>query len=227
VTVGSNSPAARVAAAYRQRGQKITLRMVTEYDAAALTALGITPLNSGTERVKNPPQMQVPTSERATLAGSTSATLRCEQSSGLLLAGDKVRVVGETAWHTISAPVLLGGAVDPLSLPAYAEDPFVVTTAFPAAGALPAGTYLPLEFMWLADKVCWARVGSFPVQLVDGQNILSGDLRITLPAYGLPRSPAPGDRILLAAPVIDAEVKSADPVFLPTGGVSHYQILAR
>lgn len=222
---GSNGSAARVLEAFKRRGQRVTLRSVTILTPADLLAEGETPPVLTTENLRNPPQIASPTIQVAS-TGATTGTINGDLAQGVLLPGDKFRAVGQTAWLTVAEHTLLGAAAsNPMSL-TWAGGTLNFAPGTWAAG-LPTGSAVAIEFQWLNDISWWARVESFPLQLVDGVNILSGDLRVSMPAYGLRVTPKPGDQLLLAAPVVDAEIKSVSPVYMAGGGVSHYSILAR
>ena len=220
---GSNGSAARVFEAYRRKGQRITLRRVTTMTPAEIDALGYAPPLIGSENLRNPPELTEPTI-RVGAAGHDYGDVGGAMLQGLLFAGDRFRPIGETTWLTLPALCVLGASSsDPLALssPDLSVD---FSPAWPAGW--PVGQAVPIEFAWVADTPWWGRVESFPQQLVDGANILTGDLRVSMPSYGLSAAPKQGDRILLQG-TVDAEIVTCNPLRAPGGAVTHWHFLAR
>ena len=182
MTLGSNSPAARFLQAIKRRGQRITLRSVATYSTAFLATQGIA-LAAEIDQRRNPPTIINPRVVRAGFIGQSTFNIEADSAIGVFAPGDKMRAVGMTEWRAISAYTLAGNAAaaNPLSL-AMASTISIDGTPF--VETPPAGDPVPVEFSWLADSSPWVRVESFPMQLVDGKNILAGDLRVSLPAYG-------------------------------------------
>lgn len=221
---GSNSPAARAAEAYRRKGQRIVLRSVTTVTPQAIQTAGLTPAAVPGDRFTNPPTITNPRVTATALPAAQSVLVTADALQGAILPGDRWRVVGMTSWWTVTALALPQGVLSSaLTLPT----PQVQISFSPVfSGTPPAGATLPIEFAWAADVPCFARISSFPAQLVNGQNIVVGSLRISIPAYGLAKQPKIGDRILLDGVTLSAEITSCDPVYLQTGQIAVWSIVA-
>jgi hypothetical protein len=224
--LGSDGAGLRVLQAFQRAGQQITLRLVREYSGADLAGLGLPVPLAAAARTKNPPSLVLPTISRAAAIGATTVTVAAAQAEGLIAAGDKVRVVGHATWLTVAAPALAAASANPLELPTPG---FVLSLAAAVPADLPAGPTLAVEFAWSADTPVWARIHDFPLGVIDGERILTGDLRAGIPAYGLPRAPAIGDRILVdgGSGPVDAEIVNVRATRLPGGAFSHFDIQAR
>ena len=222
MALGSSGAGLRVKQVYERKGQPITLRFVDTPTAAELVALGLQPPGAAT--TENPPTLMAPTINRAAAIGATTVAVAAAQAQGLIRAGDEMRVVGHATWLRVAAPALANVSANPLAL---ATPGFSITLAQAVPANLPAGTNLAVEFRWAADVAVSARIHDFPLGLVDGTRVLTGDLRAGVPAYGLPRHPKPGDRILIAPDRIDAVIVHARPFRLPGGGITHFDIQAR
>lgn len=220
----SSGAGLRVRDAFRRAGQLVTLRFVADLSSAEVVGLGLPAPASAAARTKNPPTLLSPRINRSAAIGATTVAITAAQAQGLITAGDEMRVIGHTTWLKVATPAVANVAAHPLA-PATPGFTVLLEQAVPAD--LPAGTDLAIEFRWAADTEVWVRPYEFPLGLVDGERILTGDLRAGVPAYGLPRAPRAGDRILITPERIDAEIINVRPFRLPGGDFSHFDIQAR
>jgi len=147
----------QVAAAIRRRGTEVVLRAVTR---------------TGSPQMPNPPTFVNPVLATPLAPGATALSINASSAFGVILAGDILLVDGQSL--TVTTQVR--------SRPNTANNAGFDAISFspPFTGTGSSGD--PVLPTWSADINTWAVVSSFPLNLIDGQLIIVGDMNVVMPA---------------------------------------------
>lgn len=156
----------------RQGQARVKLRTVTR--------------SSGPNPKQNPALVVGGVVDGAHLAGATTLALRGTTLRGRFLLGDIVQIGSLTA--TVAAPGASDNDLHRITLP------------------LSAGLSAPLNdgaavtaIFWAADRSLPAKVEAFPLNLIDGEMVLAGDLRIMVAAKDCGATPPrPQDTVMVS-----------------------------
>ena len=166
----------------------------------------------------NPPRVLGAATSSATPEGFGTVSLRATAAVGRLVPGDKLLL------GTVILVVLAETAARPQTGPNGFLDVPVAPFLTPVPGVVPAlADSMPVAFRYAADLHTHAMINSFPPRLVNGDNIRSRDLAVTLPADKLPEIEATWTLVFKDR---DLVIVQADPV-LERGDVVKWAVQAR
>lgn len=175
---------ARIAYNIHKVGKQMTYRRVTK--------------SSGPNPKLNPPLAVAPTVNGNFLTGVSAIDF--DEVSGRVVPGDKFTISGDATVYTIT------NTVDD------DDSDRLINVKFTPALAKDAADGTAVTFTWAADTQISARVMSYPMNQVDGDNIRLTDLMILIAGTDIDFTPMPGDNILINSDVI--QVLSARPNYV-------------
>lgn len=166
MTTGDDTIVRRYADALQRRGSQVVLRQISYIN-------GATP---------NPPILSAPVLDGAVLAGASQIAIRADAADGRLVAGDMLAIDGQR-------PIAVTADVSARDLGADPANPIIpgfdlVSLASPLGA--PAADGAVIVPAWAADQTVWIVESSFSLRHTNEQ-ILAGDLSITLAAFGVDR----------------------------------------
>ena len=170
--------ARNLAGAIRRRGTQITLRRVTT--------------SAAPELLPNPPTLNDPSMDGATLAGATTIAFSATEARGRMLAGDKLTI--ERVIYRVTA------TIESRDLDELAPG-FDAVTISPALRANVADGAV-ITPKWAADETINAVIQSYPRRLIDGTMIQARDLQVVIAAHNL-TAPTETDKL-----IIDGDIRS-------------------